>query len=375
MVADKIKQRLLGLLGLGIILLAFVPVIFEEPPTYLEVVPTRVPAAPVVPAPEPLFASMLQSRDTLAARVAEERRGYAQQLFESGFRKEALPASESGAAVDELVAASPEQLLVPLAFLADRANRIAPKVSPNLSVERQNTANQVTQNHADQDEGQDQAGVAATTAVAQGHALSRAWVLVLQRSEEWATLSDIRQELMKQRISSYIAPVLSVASQVVEMESRTGSVLESPEGTLEGAIREGQASGQERQESRTYELLVGPFLRREDAQKHMLSLRDRYPESLLSLRPYFPGVDVAIGSMVAAGSMDELQPKTIQLVQELDPATKKLVAEAAQAVTVTEVEAAEQAIESVQRPVSGAETSDQDASEPTITGSDSGNGG
>jgi cell division septation protein DedD len=232
--AEKIKQRLLGLLGVSIILLAFVPVITEEPATYLEVVPTRVPLAPVVDEPAPLFESMANAGDMIAQQVSAEREGYAAAVHSDADHADASHSDAEREAKDPVT--RPSAMLVPLDFLTDRKLLQAAPLMPALPAS--DTAQQSQPIDA--------------TGLAKGHALSRAWVVVLQRGAARAPLEVLRATLITQRIPSFVTEVKAA---------------QAPE----------------------FVLLVGPELRRKDAQERMRQLQADYPDAVISIEPYFPG--------------------------------------------------------------------------------------
>lgn len=248
LVVDKIKQRLLGLLVVGILLLAFIPVIMEEPPTYLDVVPTRVPKAPVIEAPLALFEGLSGVQEMIDQQIARERQGYARVLRETAVdidQNQALALSDSP---DSWPQTAPEFVLAPLDFLNDRSGRI---VSPaeNGSVQQE------------------------ISALAQGHALSRAWVVRFRRDTNRAKLIEQQMVLMDQRIASFI---VKVPSEPVKEASLVSEPVARP--------------SEEGQDMITYALMVGPELRREDAVKRQMWLQEQYPDTSPSLTVYFPGV-------------------------------------------------------------------------------------
>lgn len=260
-VADKIKQRLLGLLVVSIILLAFVPVIIEDPPTYLDVVPTRVPQAPVIDPPAPLFQGLSDMRDMIDQQITRERQGYEKVLRDTADMVDSTAtqqASDGGTIGDkskQLPKTAPNAVLVPLDFLAGRSGRIVP---PALGLPEEKGAGEQS---ADQNEADQGALDVSLSQVAAGHALSRAWAVMVKRDADRAKLIEQQIKLMAQRIPSYVvrAPVETV----------------------------GEQSAQSTQE---YALMVGPELRREDALKRLAWLQSEYPQTSPKLTVYFPGI-------------------------------------------------------------------------------------
>lgn len=260
-VADKIKQRLLGLLVVSIILLAFVPVIIEDPPTYLDVVPTRVPQAPVIDPPAPLFQGLSDMRDMIDQQITRERQGYEKVLrdtvdvVDSTATQQASDGGKVGGEAEPLPKTAPNAVLVPLDFLAGRSGRIVP---PALDLPEEKGAGEQS---ADQNEADQGTLDVSLSQVAAGHALSRAWAVIVKRDADRAKLIEQQIKLMAQRIPSYVvrAPVETVSEQ----------------------------SAQSTQE---YALMVGPELRREDALKRLAWLQNEYPQTSPKLTVYFPGI-------------------------------------------------------------------------------------
>ncbi|MEJ2681776.1 MAG: hypothetical protein P8144_09970, partial [Gammaproteobacteria bacterium] len=78
----KLKQRLIGLVLFGLVLLVFLPLMIEEPVTYLAVLPVRIPAVLTEVSLKPLFSMISDDQERLEMQVRSERAWYAKTLSE-----------------------------------------------------------------------------------------------------------------------------------------------------------------------------------------------------------------------------------------------------------------------------------------------------
>ncbi len=80
---DLIKQRLLGLLVVFILILAFISVILEEPVTFLKAGPMSIPKSPDMPAPSSLFDDLTRVEQKLRISIEQERSATSLAMAES----------------------------------------------------------------------------------------------------------------------------------------------------------------------------------------------------------------------------------------------------------------------------------------------------
>jgi len=230
MIPDKIKQRLLGLVGVCIILSAFIPILLEEPDTYLTVSPPLVPSPPQVSMPTKLFESMASEGAQWTDLILREREAYRSELAirsNSAANDEVTKAPSGSDHSDQAQRFLPESAL-PLAFLRDRPLLMKSEEEKNLDLPEQN-------------------------AVAP-YALPRAWTLRLDESDELNRLLGFQKNLRSAQIRSYLVPQDVVSS--------------------EGKPR--------------YTLYVGPFLRYSDAERLLSKLRSDFPQTQPAIEVYLP---------------------------------------------------------------------------------------
>ncbi|MEJ2741511.1 MAG: hypothetical protein P8176_03245 [Gammaproteobacteria bacterium] len=227
----KLKQRLIGLVLFGLVLLVFLPLMIEEPVTYLAVLPVRIPAVLTEVSLKPLFSMISDDQERLEMQVRSERAWYAKTLSEKNVAEKNVTEKTLAEGHDDVAEAdkaeADETTVLPLDFLSERLARESIDSEP---LEQQDLIQQGNEDFV----------------------LSRVWVVRLKtataRTEE---LEALRSELQDRRIRTFIRSV----------------------------------SGES---SRVFELLAGPELLRTRAESVMHQVQAAFPDLSPVLIPYAP---------------------------------------------------------------------------------------